>query len=240
MEVDEVLHNVVAHLLRGEGRQVGVADEVLEIAECALSSIWLGVDALLIVSNGQGFRVVSLQEWVDALNQILVQEFGQVEHDCLLVVTAVQGEDVLEKKFDCLVGTELDSQSEGRDEVEIWLDHEIVFAQLNGPEEGNLLVDTQAYLVDQRAVNSFVLAFIKPEPSGDLLGEVQTDITNCLSLKHFLRLVELLSHQLVEIVIENEVFEFGELHRQNLPLDFGKYVICLARLQISFHENLLL
>jgi len=240
VEVDEVLHYVVAHLLRGEGRQVGVADEVLEIAECALNSIWLGVDLLLIVSNGQEFRVVSLQEWVDALDQILVQEFGQVEHDCLLVFTAVQGEDVLEEKFDCLVGAELDSQSEGRDEIEIWLDYEIVFAQFNGLEEGDLLLVTQAHLVDKRAVNPSVLAFIKPEPSGDLLGEVQTNIANCLSLKHFLRLVKLLSHQLVEIVIENEVFEFGQLHGQDLLLDFGKYVICLASLQISLHENLLL
>lgn len=45
----------------------------------------------------------------------------------------------------------------------------------------------------------------------DLLWEVQTEVTNGLSLKHLLWLVELLSHKSIEVIVEDEVLELGEL-----------------------------
>ena len=46
----------------------------------------------------------------------------------------------------------------------------------------------------------------------DFLWEIKTEIIDGLSFKYFLSLVELFSHELVEVIIEDEVLKLGELH----------------------------
>jgi len=44
---------------------------------------------------------------------------------------------------------------------------------------------------------------------GNLLREVQAEVTNGLTLKHLLWLIELFSHESIEVIIKDEVLKLG-------------------------------
>ena len=75
---------------------------------------------------------------------------------------------------------------------------------------------------------------------GDFLGEVQAEVTNGLTLKHLLWLVELLSHKSIEVIVEDEVLELGKLLGKQLLLDLVQDVIGLIVFEIASHVHLLL
>ena len=74
---------------------------------------------------------------------------------------------------------------------------------------------------------------------GDFLGEVQAEVTNGLTLKHLLWLVELLSHKSIEVIVEDEVLELSELLGHELLLDLVHDVVGFVVFEVALHEHLL-
>jgi len=64
-------------------------------------------------------------------------------------------------------------------------------------------------LVDQRTINFFVDLFLLFKAMSDFLGEIQAEVTDSLTLEHLLWLIELLSHQTVEIIIKYKVLKLS-------------------------------
>jgi hypothetical protein len=93
--------------------------------------------------------------------------------------------------------------------------------------------------MDEGAINSLVDLWLLLETMSNLLGEIKTKVADGLSLKNFLRLVELLTHEGVEVIVENEVFKLGKLLRKQLLLNLVQNVVGLIIFKVSAHVNLL-
>jgi hypothetical protein len=68
--VDEILHHVIADFLGGERWQIGVDDEILKVAESSFNPVWVTVKILLVIYDLHILFVVSLKEWINAMDQL--------------------------------------------------------------------------------------------------------------------------------------------------------------------------
>ena len=98
----------------------------------------------------------------------------------------------------------------------------------------------KAELVNQTAIYLREALFFEPKTLGNFLREVETNVANGLALKNLLGLVELFTHELIEVVGEHEVLELGELHRHDLLLDLVQDVVRFTRVQVALHIHSLL
>jgi hypothetical protein len=73
----------------------------------------------------------------------------------------------------------------------------------------------------------------------DFLWESKAKIEDRFTLQNLLGLVELCSHELVEVVVKNEVLELGELLGHELLLDLVHDVVGLVVLEVTLHEHVL-
>lgn len=102
-----------------------------------------------------------------------------------------------------------------------------------------LFVIVRADLRNKRAVDSAVNLLLLFEAVSDLLRESKAKIEDRLTLQHFLGLVEFCSHELLKVIIENEVFKLGELLRHDLLLDLVHDVVGLVVLKVALHVHFL-
>lgn len=72
MEVCERLFNVILFSLIGKWRKVGMTQELFKVAELILLD-FACVNIILVLLSEQVFFVVSLKEWVDSLDFILLK-----------------------------------------------------------------------------------------------------------------------------------------------------------------------
>ena len=94
--------------------------------------------------------------------------------------------------------------------------------------------------MDQRSIDSPVDLLLLLQAMGNLLGEVQAEVANGLTLEHLLWLVELLSHESIEVIVEDEVLELGQLLGEKLLLDLVEHIVSLVVLKVTLHVDLLL
>ena len=73
--------------------------------------------------------------------------------------------------------------------------------------------------MNKGTIDSLVDLLLLSKAMGDFLREVQTEVTNGLTLEDLLRLVELLPHQGIKVIIEYEILKLGQLLGEQLLLN---------------------
>ena len=91
----------------------------------------------------------------------------------------------------------------------------------------------------QGAVDSLVNVFLLFESVCDFLGESKAKIEDRFTLQNLLRLVELFPHELIEVIVEDEVLELSELLGHELLLDLVHDVVGFVVFEVALHEHLL-
>lgn len=193
---------------------------------------------ILVILDGFSFVVVSIEEIIDSVNKREMKELWKLQHHDLSVCVLIFLEQMSQKHLDGLVLVEFHSDSQCGAEVEIDLNNEILLTKVGLDIEMIIFVlESLAHFFDEGAVNLLVDALFLSETVGDLFWECEAKVTDCFTLKHFLSLVELLSDKLVEIVVQNEVLKFGQLHRHELLLNLVQDEVCFTCLQITIHVD---
>lgn len=97
--------------------------KIFKIAE--LSFVWVSntVQIFLILLDLHKFIVVPFKEWKDSLDQFKVQNSWKIKHYSFLVLSFVLLENLFEEEFYRLVCSKLTTETQSRDEIEIWLNH---------------------------------------------------------------------------------------------------------------------
>lgn len=129
MEVGEAGFGVIRLSLGGEWRKIWVAQELLEVAELVLFDLAC-VHIVLILLSKHVLLIVSLEEWVDSINLLLLEHLWKIKHHHFLVWLGVHIKHLLQDDLNRLVAVELHSKSEGRHKVEVDLNDQILLTEL--------------------------------------------------------------------------------------------------------------
>lgn len=88
-----------------------MTQELFEVTELILFD-FACVHIILIFLSKKVLFIVSLKEWEDSLNFVLLEHLWQIKHHHFLVLLSIQFEHLFEKDFNRLIGVELHSESE--------------------------------------------------------------------------------------------------------------------------------
>lgn len=94
MEIGEILLHMESFLFWPERRQMWMWHELFEVAEVN-SLCFSHVDILLVLLGLKILSLVSLKEWVNPLNVVVLQEFWEVKHHHLLILDTVDLENII-------------------------------------------------------------------------------------------------------------------------------------------------
>jgi len=98
---------VIAVLLRGILGQVRIDDKLFKVAVVRLNGIDFAIHFLHFLLDRNHFLVVTFKERINALNQIIIKQLGQVEHEYLNVLALVHIEQILQQHLQRLVRSKL-------------------------------------------------------------------------------------------------------------------------------------
>lgn len=184
--------------------------------------------------------VVSGQEGEESLYSWKLEQSWDLHHEYFLVLDVIELEDLGHYLLDSLVGVELSCNPETGGEVEVHLDEQVVLAEVNFEVVFDQALLAVANFFDQRSYDLLILFWILLQSLSDFSWEAKAQIVNAFSLKHLLCLVELLSHQSLEVIIQDVVLELCQLHGEKLLDDLVVHVIALAVLEVVTHVDSLL
>jgi len=98
-----VLLNVERLLFGSEWRQLRMRHELFEVAELVSHLVFHGVNLILIFLNAEVLIVISLEEWINSLDVILIKEFREIEHHHFLIFNGVNFKYVVQHQLNSLV-----------------------------------------------------------------------------------------------------------------------------------------
>jgi len=96
MEIMEGFFNMEWFLVSSEWRELWMREELFKIAELVSLFIFDNINLILIFQCLLVLFIISLQEWEDSLDVVLLQELWEVEHHHLLIFDAVNLENVIQ------------------------------------------------------------------------------------------------------------------------------------------------